>query len=173
MSIGYESGVIFPVRVVPQDSAKPVSLRMKIEYAVCRNLCVPAEGRAEINLPGPAGSLDAALAAAEARVPKPASIGDAGMLAIRSVRREAASPHPRVIVELVAPPSSKVDLFAEGPTPDWALPLPAPVADAPAGLRRFVFELDGLPPGANADGVFLTLTAVSDQGAIEVSARLD
>jgi DsbC/DsbD-like thiol-disulfide interchange protein len=173
MSIGYEGGVIFPVRVVPQDPDRPVSLRMKIDYAVCKNLCVPAEGKAEIKLPGQANGLDATLAAAERRVPKVASVAGAGILAIRNVRREDASPRPRVIVDVAAPADSKVDLFAEGPTPDWALPLPAPVAGAPTGLRRFVFELDGLPPGATTAGAVLTLTAVSGEDAIEVTTRLD
>src|SRR5258707_272049 len=34
MSIGYDGGVIFPVRVVPENPDRPVSLRMKIDYAV-------------------------------------------------------------------------------------------------------------------------------------------
>ena len=64
-------------------------------------------------------------------------------------------------------------LFAEGPTAQWALPLPEPVAGAPAGLQRFAFELDGLPPGEKADGATLRLTAVSGDKAIEVAFRLD
>jgi hypothetical protein len=65
-----------------------------------------------------------------------------------------------------------VDLFAEGPTPDWSLPLPQQsAADGP--IRHFEFELDGLPPNAKADGAVLTLTAVSGDDAIEVTAHLD
>jgi hypothetical protein len=66
-----------------------------------------------------------------------------------------------------------VVLFAEGPTAQWALPLPEPVAGAPAGLQRFVFELDGLPPGEKPEGANLRLTAVSGDRAIEVAFRLD
>jgi hypothetical protein len=40
-------------------------------------------------------------------------------------------------------------------------------------LRRFTFALDGLPPGAQAQGATLTLTAVSPTDAVEVKARLD
>jgi len=173
MSIGYENGVIFPVHVVPHDPAKPVLLRMKVDYAVCRNLCVPAVGSAELELSGTPGAFDAALATAEARVPKSASVGDQGTLAIRNVMREDASPLPRIVVDIVAPPATHIDLFAEGPTPDWALPLPTPVAQAPAGLYRFVFELDGLPPNTKPNGAVLTLTAVSEHEAIEVKTRLD
>ena len=63
-----------------------------------------------------------------------------------------------------------VDLFAEGPTPEWALPLPMPVAGGPAGAQRFAFDLDGVPAGVNAEGATLTLTAVAPLSAIEVKA---
>jgi len=66
-----------------------------------------------------------------------------------------------------------VDLFAEGPSPAWALPLPEPVSDAPAGLMRFAITLDGLPPNETADGATLTLTAIADGTAVEVHHRLD
>ena len=45
---------------------------------------------------------------------------------------------------------------------------------APAGLHRFAFELDGLPPGASDRNAQITLTAVAPNGeAIEVVTRLD
>jgi hypothetical protein len=69
-----------------------------------------------------------------------------------------------------------IDLFVEGPTPDWALPLPEPkdmASGGPAAMRRFSFDLDGLPPGAHAAGATLTFTAVSPTDAIEVQAHLD
>ena len=64
-----------------------------------------------------------------------------------------------VIVDVEAPAGETVALFAEGPTPEWALPVPAPVAGAPAGLQRLAFELDGAPSGQGYDGIALTLTA--------------
>jgi hypothetical protein len=77
---------------------------------------------------------------------------------------------------VAAPQDAPVELFVEGPTPDWALPLPEAeksASGAPASVRRFSFALDGLPPGAQANGAMLTLTAVSPADAIEVKARLD
>jgi len=173
MSIGYERGVIFPVRVVPQDPAKPVLLRLKIDYAVCRDLCVPAAGQGELTLERGKGSFGGMVAAAEARVPKSVALDDRGSLAIRSVRREDGPGSSRITVDVAAPASQSVDLFAEGPSSDWALPLPERVAGAPPGLQRFAFALDGVPPGGNADKAMLTLTAVTDQQAIEVRTRLD
>ena len=42
-----------------------------------------------------------------------------------------------------------------------------------ATLRRFTFDLDGLPSGATAKGATLMLTVVAGDKAIEVPARLD
>jgi DsbC/DsbD-like thiol-disulfide interchange protein len=171
-SIGYKNSVIFPLRIVPQDPAKPVLLRLKLDYAVCEKLCVPAEGRAELALDGTPSTFDAALAKAEALVPKPAKAGDDAALAVRAVRQETGE-HARIIVDVAAPGNEPIELFAEGPTPEWALPVPEPADGAGAGLRRFAFQLDGLPPGASAVGTTLTLTLVSGANAIEVAAHLD
>jgi hypothetical protein len=113
------------------------------------------------------------LTASEARVPRRSHIGDPGPLAVRSVARTAGIKQPRVLVDVAAPDGTPVELFAEGPTAEWALPIPAPVAGAPAGSRRFSFDIDGMPPGASADGATLTLTAVSPDAAIEVAVRPD
>jgi hypothetical protein len=78
-----------------------------------------------------------------------------------------------ITVDVAFPAGAPVDLFAEGPTQDWALPVPSPIAGAPAGQQRFTFELDGFPPNTKPDGATLTLTAVAGEQAIEVRYRLD
>jgi len=174
-AIGYEGDVIFPLRILANNPAQPVVLRLKIDYAVCEKLCVPAEGSAELPLAATAvaSANEPALAATEARVPKPASIGDRSTLAIRSLQKDPGVRFARVIVDVAAPDGEEVDLFAEGPTSDWALPLPTPIAGGPPGLHRFAFDLDGVPPGQSTKGAVLTLTAVAGRSAIEVKAALD
>ena len=172
-SIGYKGAVILPLHVVPQDAAKPVRLNLKLDYAVCEKLCVPAEANLELALTGADTANETAVSTAEARVPKQTAVGDNGTPAIRAIRREAGSGKPRVVVDVAAPAGTPVLLLAEGPTAQWALPLPKQVTGAPAGLQRFVFELDGLPPGENASGATLRLTAVSGDKAVEVAFRLD
>jgi DsbC/DsbD-like thiol-disulfide interchange protein len=169
-SIGYKERVIFPLRVLPQDASKPVTLRLGLDYGVCEKLCVPVQAKAELTLSSTSSMHEDALAAAETQVPVTMTLGDGKALAIRTVKRQGSA---KVTVDVAAPDNAAVDLFAEGPTADWALPLPTPVAGAPAGTRRFTFDLDGLPPGAKADGAILTLTAVAGASAIEVKARLD
>lgn len=169
-SLGYKDGVIFPLQVTPKQPGLPVRLRLRIDYAVCEKLCIPAEGRAELTLAGGASSHDAALTAAEARVPKPASAADIGL----SVRRVNNAPKPLIAIDLAAPTGKAVDVFVEGPTPEWALPIPKPAQGAPAGRRHFGFELDGLPPGVDPKGHFdLTFTVIEGDRAIEVKTRLD
>jgi DsbC/DsbD-like thiol-disulfide interchange protein len=171
-SIGYKGGVLLPLDIVPINPGQPVTLRVTLEYAICEKLCVPAAGSAALGL-GAVSSFDAALAAAEVKVPKSAALGDGAPLAIRSVKREPGTLNPRVIVEVAAPQAAPLDLFAEGPTEDWALPLPEPTAASAPGRRLYSFELDGLPPGATAAGATLRFTLVSGDKAIEVTAVLD
>ena len=47
-----------------------------------------------------------------------------------------------------------LDLFVEGPTPDWSLPLPEPKR-RPTASAALHLHLDGLPPGASAKDVTL------------------
>ena len=166
-SIGYKHGVVFPLDIVPQNAAQPVMLAVKADYAVCEKLCIPAEGKAELNVTGRPGVQDGWLKQNDALVPVAAQIGEGETLAVRSVTRE----NKRILVDVAAP--GAIELFAEGPAADWALPVPAPVDGAPAGQQRFAFELEGLPPNTRPGGATLMLTAVSGGQAIEVPYRLD
>jgi DsbC/DsbD-like thiol-disulfide interchange protein len=170
-SIGYVGDVILPLRVLQIDPAKPAVLHLKLGYDVCANMCVPADANLELALPGN-GSEEAAIEKQEARVPRHVAPGPGKGLAVISAHREPGGEHDRIVVEVAAPKDASIDLFAEGPTPEWSLPLPEP-AGSDGELRRYAFDLDGLPPGANAKGVTLTFTLVSGDDAIEVPIRLD
>jgi len=169
-SLGYKDRIIFPLVISPLQPGKPVRLRLKADYAVCEKLCVPAEGRAELTLTPGDSSQDSALAAAEARVPKQVTAAQLGL----TVRRTNDGTKPLVAVDLGAPAGNPIDLFVEGPTPQWALPIPKRSKTAPAGRAQFSFELDGLPPGVDPKGqVDLTFTVVTGERAVEVKTHLD
>jgi DsbC/DsbD-like thiol-disulfide interchange protein len=143
-SLGYEGSVIFPVEVTPKDPGKPVRLRLKLDYAVCEKLCIPAEGRAELALGANGSAQDATLKSAEARVPKPVSAAKIGL----TLRRVNEGPKPQVLVDLAVPADKPVHIFVEGPTPEWALPIPHPPVTSilasdstvcrPASIRRAI-----------------------------------
>ena len=170
-TIGYEGSVVFPVEVTPKDPGKPVELKLKIDYAVCEKLCVPAEGSASLTLSPGASTQDAAVRAAFARVPQRVDAAASGLTA----KRVGGGSKPLVMVDLPAPAGVPVSIFVEGPTAEWALPIPKAAQGAPSGHRHFSFELDGLPPGADPNkGPFdLTFTVVEGQRAYEVTTRLD
>jgi DsbC/DsbD-like thiol-disulfide interchange protein len=173
-TIGYKNNVVFPLRIEPKDAAKPVTLRLKLDYAVCERLCVPAEAKAELAIDGKTQGNDDAVTAAEAAVPKPQEIGASAPLSVRNVVADPASKPARLLVDVVAPAGKPVTLFAEGPTLQWALPLPEPVDGAPdPGTKRFAVVLDGIPSGASARGATLKITAVSGDRAIETPVHLD
>lgn len=169
-SIGYIDSVIFPVQVVPRQAGKPVTLRLKIEYAVCEKLCIPAEGHVELLIAAGPSTNDAALAAAEAQVPVPVSAADIEL----NARRVNDAPKPLVAVDLKMPSGGPATIFVEGPNAEWALPVPKPAQGAPPGRQHFDFELNGLPPGVNPKGPFeLTFTVVEGGRAVEVKTHLD
>jgi DsbC/DsbD-like thiol-disulfide interchange protein len=169
-SLGYKDRVILPLEISPQQLGKPVQLRLKADYAVCEKLCVPAEGRAELVLVGGDSSHNSALAAAKARVPRQITAAQAGLTA----RRTSTGPKPVVAVDLAAPAGQPVELFVEGPTAQWALPIPTPAQGTPDGRAQFSFELDGLPPGVDPKGQLdLTFTVVTGERAVEVKSHLD
>lgn len=169
-SLGYKTNVVFPVQVTPRQPGKPVTLRLKLDYAVCEKLCIPAEARAELSFGAGESGNDAALTAAEARVPKPATAAEIGLTA----RRVTMAAKPLVDVAIKAEGNKPMTLFVEGPSADWALPIPVPAQGAPAGARHFGFELDGVPPGVDPKGSFeLTFTVIEGDRAVEVTTHLD
>lgn len=170
-SIGYVDRLILPLQVAPADVQKPSTLALKLGYAICGTLCVPVEANLTLALNGD-GAEDTAIEKAAVRVPRRVPLGPGKGLAILAVHRVPGDGHDRVLVDVAAPDGAKVDLFAEGPSPDWSLPLPEQTR-ADGASRQFAFDLDGLPPNAKADGATLTLTAVSPADAIEVAAHLD
>ncbi len=169
-TIGYHDHVIFPLHVVPKQKGKPVTLHLKADYAVCEKMCIPVEASATLALAAGTSANNDALAKAEAQVPMPVSAAEAGL----TIKRASGGPKPMVAVDLAAPRGEPVHVFVEGPSPEWALPIPKPAPGAPAGRQYFHFALDGLPPGVDPKGHFeLTFTIERAHQPIEVKTRLD
>jgi DsbC/DsbD-like thiol-disulfide interchange protein len=169
-SLGYTQQLVLPLRIVAKNADRPVTLRASINYAVCEKLCIPVDANAELGFASVASTEDGALSEALSAVPKPANVGDPNPLTVLDVKRDGKS---NVLVDVTAPEGKDVSLFVEGPTPDWALPVPTLVEHGPPGIKRFTFELDGLPPGASADGAALKLTLVGGDRAYEFNVNLN
>jgi DsbC/DsbD-like thiol-disulfide interchange protein len=169
VSLGYHDQIVLPLRIVAKNVDKPVTLRAEINYAVCEKLCIPVDAKAELGFNSVASTEDSALSAALDTVPKPANVGDPNPLTIRDIKREGKD---QVLVDVVTPDDRAVSLFVEGPTPDWGLPVPKLVAQSPPGVKRFAFQLDGVPPGISPDGAALKLTLVGGDRSYEFNVNL-
>jgi DsbC/DsbD-like thiol-disulfide interchange protein len=170
VALGYHDQTVLPLRIVPKNVDKPVTLRAAINYAVCEKICIPVEANAELAFNSVASTEDSALFAALDTVPKPANVGDPNPLTIRDVKRDGKS---SVLVDVVTPDARDINLFVEGPTPDWGLPVPKLVEHSPPGVKRFTFQLDGVPPGVDPDGAALKFTLVGGDRAYEFNINLN
>ena len=169
-SLGYHDQIVLPLRIVAKSADKPVKLHAEINYAVCEKLCIPVEANAELTFASVASTQDNALFAALDTVPKPANVGDPNPLTIRDIKRDGKS---TVWVDVVSPDARDVSLFVEGPTPDWALPVPVLLEHSPPGVKRFAFELEGLPPGATPEGAALKFTLAGGDRSYEFNVNLN
>jgi DsbC/DsbD-like thiol-disulfide interchange protein len=170
-SIGYYDAVTLPLRIRPQNPAKPVELRLNLKFGVCEKICIPASAKSALKIPLGSSAPNPALGAAEARVPVKTKIGATGTLRILGSKLERGKT-PQAFVEVAVPPGDTFDLFAEGPNDQWALPLPKRI-EAKNGRARFVVTIDGAPAGGSPIPPSLRLTLVAGAEAIDVALPLD
>ena len=173
VAYGYKDRVLLPVRVSPNDSAKPLRLALKLDYGVCKDICIPAQALLALALrPGEAGSPAPEIAAALARVPRPQALGAPGGLSILAIDPETVDGKPALAVAVRAPPDA--DLFVEAPA-GWYVaagrlqPLPAASGGADG---RFLVEIFERPKDATGS-LDLRLTLAAGERAVETAARLD
>ena len=172
-SIGYKESVILPVLVTLRDAGQPARLKLKIDYGICAELCVPALGEAELSLlPNAAATphrerVEAALG----RVPQSAQLGDGVLPGIIGVESDAKESALRVKVGHLAG-SGDTDLFVEGPK-GWYFGQPI-LSGATGGAELdWVVPVEQKPEDGRLAGLALTLTAVAGAKATETSIRLD
>jgi len=173
VAYGYKDRVLLPVRVSPNDTAKPLRLALKLDYGVCKDICIPAQASLALALrPGEAAPPSAAIAAALARVPRPQALGAPGDLSILAIDPQTVDGKPALAIAVRAPPSA--DLFVEAPA-GWYVaagrlqPLPAASGGADG---RFLVEIFERPKDA-AGTLELRLTLAAGERAVETAARLD
>lgn len=174
-SIGYKRDVTLPFRVTPRDAAKPVDLKLGLDFAVCEKICQPATASLALTVPAEgAGSASPALASALAAVPAQSPVGATGGTAVETAvlegQPDGGKPQTIRVVARVEDPA-KADLFVEGPTEDWALPLPERET-GPDGRTVFVLPVEGIPKGADVGATKLRFTLVDRGHAVEVDTAL-
>lgn len=170
-TVGYKGAVTFPVRLEVADPAKPVRLRLKLEYGICREICVPAEVALSLEVPaGAKAPVPEALAGALSRVPRDPAKGK-DLPRVKGTTVALAGDKPRVTFEATFPgDAGHADAFAEGPGGVY-IPLPRRTS-ASGNTVSFEIDLAGIDL-ADIKGKALTLTLTSDAGASEVSLPVE
>jgi DsbC/DsbD-like thiol-disulfide interchange protein len=161
-AFGYDGGVVFPLRVKPRDPAKPATLKLNADFAVCEKVCLPAKAHLELKLPSTPGSPHAgAIYAALAAVPRSVAPKDLGALeALGADSWRLCAAHED------GPPR---DLFVEAPEGWWVKTTAAP-AQADGGRDCFTLTIGDKPKDA-AFPIALRLTLTGGAGAVETAIQ--
>lgn len=174
VSYGYEGGVALPLRISPSEAGQPVRLALKLDYGVCKDICIPVQAALSLALPALASAPSPVIERALARVPERREIGSGGDLAVLAA--EPGGDKPGLAVTVRAPAGAPPQLFVEGPD-GWLLSSPAgapgwPPGGAATSTATIPVAVDERPSEA-AGPVPIRLTLTAAARAIEVEARVD
>jgi DsbC/DsbD-like thiol-disulfide interchange protein len=164
-AFGYDQTLILPVDVEAIERSKPVTLALKLNYAVCEAICVPAEASLRLVLPVDAAApspFAETLAKARALTPRP--------VAWDSLAADLTATSEKSWRLCLAPQSGpKRDLFIEPPEAWWFDVKPD--ASASGGTDCFRLALMQKPPDAGLP-VAARLTITGGAGPVETTIAL-
>ncbi|MGL4437674.1 MAG: protein-disulfide reductase DsbD domain-containing protein [Bosea sp. (in: a-proteobacteria)] len=162
-TIGYKDRVVFPVVIRAADTGKPTTTTLKLDYAVCERICIPAKADVVLKLPAaPDTAHTADLDAFRALVPRTKEAGKLDdKLGLISAAFLPEKGQKSVDVTVAVPPGAVLDdAFLEGPD-GWLFGTPkviqsendklilrVPIDDRPknvSGLVPVVLTLSGKP----------------------------
>lgn len=165
-TIGYLDRVVFPLRIDRLDASAPADLKLSLFYAVCKDVCIPAEEKLSLKLAAASSATledRDLLAAFAAQIPGSAS---AYLIpAVKSLRMRGSDAAPILEIALAAPvPSATTDMFVEG-YPGAYFRKPRPV-QAGASSSLFHLPVDGIAAPTVLRGKQLTVTLVSGRSSL-------
>lgn len=170
-SYGYKKQVVFPVILEPEDPGAPVKLHLSLEYAVCANICIPAQAQLKLETGGGFFSRSYASLLSEYidRVPVKIKPGSRPGLSISRTEARLAGPEPALTVDARIPAGAEsADLFVEGPEGFYMAP--AERAGKPGGgMVKFKVDLTKGDDPKELKGKTVTLTLVSPEAQTETS----
>jgi DsbC/DsbD-like thiol-disulfide interchange protein len=172
VAYGYKDRVLLPLRIVAADPSRPVRMRLKLDYGVCKDICIPASARLGLRLGTEAGAHRRLVEEALARVPKRQPVGAVGNLSVLAVEPSNSAGKAAMEVVVRAPPAAT--LFVEAPE-GWYLaagPLQPLASRQDDASGRFVLEILERPR-EHVGPLDLRLTLVAGDRGIETRASLD
>ena len=162
-AIGYAKAVTLPLRLVPEDPARPMEVRLKASLGVCERLCVLEEINLEKTIAP--GETDGAAEVAMALKSVPVDAAASGLSAARC-RIVGAGPERRLEAVLIfARPLAAPVVLIEGPETVW---IGDTEATAEGGELTVSATVEMLVPDAWIDRSDLRLTVLDGPFAADI-----
>ena len=165
MSIGYKDEIVLPLKITPIDKTAPVHLSLQLDYAVCKEVCLPVNSKMTLKLT-PAKNTKSPfgrkLKRFLAQVPKQA-MPEAG-LRIRGL--EVVADNGRVTLKLDVENSTDdplVDVFVEG-RDDLFFGTPKPIKNT-GKMSHVEMPVSGAKSANALDGDKIRLTMVGKKSS--------
>jgi DsbC/DsbD-like thiol-disulfide interchange protein len=154
-AIGYENEVIFPVEIAARDPARPVSLKLTLNFAVCQAICIPAEASLAAVLPPDQAAAPDRQLVRDGLTKLPATRGGGLEVEDAALKPAGEGQGHQLIVRLEGAGETPADIFVEGD--------PELYFGAPKRLDAGLYSLPvfGLKQPGGLVGKALTLTVVA------------
>ena len=156
-SIGYKKRVIFPVTVKSANKEKPIKLDLRFYYAICSDICVPAQANIGLDLPpsGSSSSAQADIDAFKTIVPR----ADEIRISVRKTEVLRVNGKPSLAVSLSGQLANETDILVEGFEDAY---FGAPSSSGKGNEATvFLLPIEGLEKGATMSGKKIKLTILS------------
>jgi len=175
ISIGYKKEVVFPVVIEPIDPSKPIDLILKMEFAVCADICIPAETNLQLKS-GRSGMFSSSykpiLSRFLERVPDIKSANTSG-LKVRMTKARLMGAAPYLSIDAEFPAGARgADLFIEGPEGFYLAPAER-IAESQNGTVNFKVDLTKGDDPKELKGKTITLTLVSNTAQAQTTWRIE
>ncbi len=155
-TIGFAHRVVFPLRITPADPALPVRLEVSMFLGVCKDVCIPVNGRLSLDLSYRSADPEAQRELSEwlARVPAQRKIVKAARIDGNDLRVKLAEPVEDIFVESATSAYFRAPRFSAG------------------GLEA-TLAVDGMDNPSQMKGQTLTFTLRRGEGGFEQTVTAD
>ena len=156
-SIGYKKHVIFPVTIKPSTDGKPVKVDLQLYYAICSDICVPAQANIGFELPATGSSFSDQnkIDVFNAQVPK----ADETRIGVNKAEVLRVNGKPNLAISLSGQLDKKTDILVEG-FEDAIFGEPS-TSRKGNGETVFLLPIDELEKDTMLSGKTLKLTVLS------------
>jgi DsbC/DsbD-like thiol-disulfide interchange protein len=169
--VGYKDHVVFPLTVKLDWPGRPARLDLKLFYAVCKDICVPASAELSLDLsPAQPDRADVDLIRRYQDL-VPAEDADGRGILAAAPRIIAGKPFLVVTVASGLAAGGQADIFVEGSDTAY---FRQPRAGSESGAGRdFLLPVDGIADAAALSGLVLRITWVAGNKSLSRALKVE